>query len=125
MDMTVNVIGTNHLAERACRMVFGEDADLGPVRPAPEPLRAMLADWPGRTDQAHQVALELPITFDIGKDMGKNQAKAVVLVVCRVTVLHQGRKVGYAIRTDQAGLNAIALWETSWEQFKSRLRQAH
>jgi hypothetical protein len=34
-DMTVTVNGTEQLAQRACRMVFGEDTDLGPVMPTP------------------------------------------------------------------------------------------
>ena len=126
MEMTVTVIGSHQLAEQACRMVFGENAVAGPVRPAPRPLLELLAAWPGRDDAVHDLALELPPDlFDIEKPLEIGKVKSVVLRVCRVTVLHQGRKVGYAIRTDELGLNGIAVWESRWQAYTSRLRQAH
>lgn len=125
MDMIVAVNGTAQLAERACRMVFGEDAGRGPVRPAPETLLALLKDWPGRTDEPLRVALELPFTFDIEKDMRRNGQQAVVLVVNRITILHEGRAVGYALRTDALGLAALALYDETWAHFYRRVRQAH
>lgn len=120
-DMTVTVNGTTQLAERACRMIFGENADLGPVRPAPAVLLAVKDDWPGRADEPLRIALDMPLRFDIERDMGRHEAKAVVLTVNRITVLCQGRKVGYAIRTDQAGLNALDLYDATWRAFRQRM----
>ena len=125
-DMTVTVNGTRHLAERACRMVFGEDAGVGPVCPAPKPLLWALDNWPkDKTDQAIDLALELPIDFDIEKELGKGERKAIVIRACRVTVLHRGAKVGYAIRTNQLGLNAIAAWREANEVYMRKIRGAH
>lgn len=125
-DMWVSIRGTRQLAERACRMVFGEDADAGPKCPAPKPLLAALKNWPkDRTEEAVQIGLELPMDFDVGKEMGKGERKAVTLMANRITVLHQGRKVGYAIRTNQIGLNAIRVWQETWEAHLRKIRQAH
>lgn len=126
-DQTVTVTGTEHLAERACRMVFGDDADQGPVLPAPEPLLRLKEDWPaGRSDEAIDVALELPPTqFDLERERGKGEVLGVQLRVCRLTVLREGRKVGYAIRTNAAGLEACRLYDKAWTDFRRRMRQAH
>lgn len=124
-DMTVTVNGLERLAHDACRMVFGEDAEAGPQRPAPEPLLKLLADWPAASDAVIRVGLELPINFDISHEMSKDNVKSVVLVLHRVTVLHGGKKIGYALRTDGPGLSAIDFWATSWGRWKAQLRQAH
>jgi hypothetical protein len=125
-DMWVSVSGTQQLAERACRMVFGEDTDAGPVMATPAPLLKVLADWPKeKSDQAMDVALELPVDFDIEHEMGKGEQKAVVLRANRITVLRDGKKVGYALRTNEAGLNAIRLWGELWTAFYRRMRNAH
>lgn len=125
-DMTITVRGTRELAERACRAVFGEITEIGPAREiAPMPLLKMLKDWPAPADGVHTVALDLPVDFDIERDMGKNNVKAVVLRVHRVTILHQGKVVGYALRTDEPGLAAIDLWERMWSAFNLKLARAH
>lgn len=127
MDMTVTVPApfSRDWAETVCRMVFGEDPAHGPQVSAPEELLAVLKDWPGPTDQPITVALQLPQRFDIERDMGKGQVKAVTLVLNRITVLHRGETVGYGLRADQAGINAIDLHARAWAAFKARLRQAH
>lgn len=125
-EMTVSVHGTQQLAEKACRMVFGENADAGPVRATPAPLLKALAEWPkDKADQAIDVALELPVDFDIEHDMGHDRRKAVVIRANRITVLRNGRKVGYALRTNEAGLNGIRLWDELWTAFYRRIRNAH
>lgn len=125
-DMTVDVGGSLLDAEIACRMVFGDDAGRGPVCATPKPLLALLADWPrDKTDQVVQIALDTPVDFDINAEMGRNQARAFVLNCCRVTVLHAGHTVGYALRTDTLGLNAIAAWKSTWEAHIRKIRQAH
>lgn len=124
-DMTVTVEGLRVVAERACRMVFPEDASRGPVRPAPERLLPLLDQWPGPPDQAIQIALELPWDFSIERDMGPGRRNALVLSCCRITVLHQGQVVGYALRTDAAGLAALDVWERQMAVYQRKLRQAH
>lgn len=125
-DMTVDVNGTRQLAEGACRMVFGEDTSAGPVCPVPPPLLKLLEQWPrDRTDEALNVALDMPVNFDIAHEMARNEVKAVVLRLCRVTVLHRGQVVGHALRTDAAGLNALAVWRDTHEANMRRIRQAH
>jgi hypothetical protein len=126
-DMTVTINGTLRLAQHACRGVFGEDASKGPVLPTPEPLLEVVGQWPaGKSDEALRLALHLPVDFDPAKvSLGRNHVMAVELVACRVTVLHLGKVVGHALRTDDAGLNAISLWFEMWEAWKRRLRQAH
>lgn len=112
-DMTVNVQHPDpRLAEEACAGVFGEDANLGPVMPAPPPLLALAKAWPRRPDEAYNIALHLPVRLDLERDVPATSA--VVLAVNRVTILHLGKKFGYAIRTNAAGLDAIRLWQDSW-----------
>ena len=119
--MTVTVNGLRGVAEHACRMVFGEDANLGPQRAAPEPRLKLLADWPAPPEAVGRVGLELPIDFDIGHEMMRNGRKSVVLQVNRITVMHGGQAVGYALRTDALGLNAIDQWTSSWKRFKAAI----
>jgi hypothetical protein len=124
-DMWVSVADPA-LAERACRMVFGEDETKGPVIATPAPLLKALADWPKeKSDQVVQLGLELPTDFDLEREMGKAEVKAVALRCCRVTVLHAGKVVGYALRTDKLGINAIRMWERMWLAHLRRLRNAH
>lgn len=120
-DMTVTVVGLRSLAENACRWVFGDDANQGPLRAAPAPLLSLLGDWPAASDAILRVGLQLPIAFDIEHDMARDNVKSAVLVVNRVLVLHEGAKVGYALRTNQAGLNAIDLWTAEWARFHGKL----
>jgi hypothetical protein len=49
----------------------------------------------------------------------------VTIRACRLTVLRNGKKVGYALRTNEAGLNGIELWGELWRAWHTRLRQAH
>jgi hypothetical protein len=123
MEVTIN--GTRQLAEHACRMVFGEDANAGPVRPAPKPLLDFLAAWPGHADDVLEVALHLPWDFDIGRGMAKDNVKAVTLRVCRMSILCQGKLVGHALRTNNAGIDAIALYDDAKRAYDRRIRQAH
>lgn len=109
-DMTVTVNGSLALAEAACRQTFGEAADLGPVTFTPPPLMKLLADWPlAMRDQPIEILLHLPPAAHQA-EAGPDQLAAIRMTCCRVTVLHAGRTVGYALRTDEPGLNAIAAW---------------
>jgi hypothetical protein len=113
------------LAEEACRMVFGEDTSRGPQALIPAALRGMLPSWPKPLDVPHKVALELPVDFDIDHELGRNERKAVVLIVNRMAVYCGQQLVGHTLRTDELGLNAIkTYWETV-EAHRRRLRQAH
>lgn len=113
------------LAEAACMQVFGEDVIQGPKAPTPAALLAMLPQWPKPVDLAHKVALELPVDFDIGHELGRGERKAVVLVVNRVAVYCGPALIGHTIRTDELGLNAIATYWGTVEAQRKRLRQAH
>lgn len=113
-DMTVTILGPRSVAEAACISIFGEDAQAGPVRRAPATLLQLRENWPGRTDEACDLALNLPIDFDISHDMPADTTKAVVVRMCLVTVIHDGKPIGRALRTNELGFNAISFWEEQW-----------
>lgn len=113
------------IAEEACRMVFGPDVLKGPLLATPAALLKLLPDWPLPHDGVHRVALELPVDFDIEKEMGRKERKAVVLDAHRLAIYCGPVRVGHSIRTDQLGINALqTYWETV-EAHRRRLRQAH
>jgi hypothetical protein len=123
-EMTVTVLG--HAPEAACRMMFGTNAELGPVTPVPEPLLLLLDHWPMAVDDVIDVAMALPQDFNVEKVSLFGRQMAVQLRLCRVTVLNaKGERLGYALRTDEAGLNAIELWRGEHERHLRRIRQAH
>jgi len=124
--MEITLLGTTiRDAERACRMVFGEDANQGPLIAAPDALLAFKDAWPGHKDEVLTLSLELPMDFDIEHFMAKDNRKAVVLRCHRLTILHQGKAVGFALRTDALGINALELHRDTWAQYNNRVRQAH
>lgn len=120
--MFVHVLGDIARAEAACRMVFGEDADAGPLVASPKPLLDLLAQWPGHADEVLTVALHLPrIMFRPEVSSSERTRSAVELRLCKLDVLHEGRKIGEALRTDALGINAIELYERAL----ASMRQAH
>lgn len=117
-DMTVTVNGPLRLAEEATRAVFGENADLGPVMPlAPLPLLLLKDKWPAPGDSPCTVALNLPGQ----EDLETGRAVSVALDVNRVTILHEGKAVGYAIRTNDLGLDAIRAYNSAAELHRRRM----
>lgn len=125
-DMWVR-IASRPLAEDALRMVFGEDVARGPQLATPAALLKLLepGQWPGSAEQPLRVALQTPVDFDISRELAKGEGKQLVLTVNRMTVYCGREALGYALRTDQLGLNAIrTYWETV-EAHRRQLRQAH
>lgn len=114
-DMTVTFLGPLSAAEEALVSIFGEDADKGPVRRAPKYMLDLIKHWPGRTDEACDIALNLPPElFDIERATLAQTTSALVVTCCLVTVIHEGKAIGRALRTNAFGLNAIAMWEEKW-----------
>lgn len=112
MDMTVTVNGPLALAEEATRMVFGVDANRGPVMPAPLPLLELKDQWPGHPDEPADISLQMPP--NPLAEQAKNTQMGLVLRCNRITILHNGKAVGFAIRTDDLGINAIVAWKRAW-----------
>lgn len=113
-------------AEEACRMVFGPTPSQPPVLPLPRPLRGLLADWPGHPAEPLDVALQLPPTsFEIDRYREGKTLLNLQLRCCRVTILCDGKRVGYALRTDDLGLDAIRVWHEAEAIYQRTIRQAH
>jgi hypothetical protein len=123
-DETLTIVGHAQAAEEACQSLFLRP-DAPPVRRLPAPLLAVKDQWPGRTDQPAEVTLELPYDFDISRELPAGHVMALTLTVVRVTVLHQGKRVGYALRTNPEGLGSILAWERAWAVYNRKIRQAH
>lgn len=116
-------ISSRGIAERALFSTFGEDVTRGPAVPTPQPLLDFLAQWPGHKDDILTCALHLPADADLERVLGKGQTNAVSLRVHRMAVLCEGKLVGYTLRTDQLGINAIELWQGAHRLH--RMRGAH
>jgi hypothetical protein len=122
-EESITVNGPLTAAEEACRMVFGPTPNTPPVLPLPPPLRNLVDNWPANPSEASDVALELPPTsFEIER-AGKKMLN-VTFRCCRVTIVHEGKKVGYALRTDALGLDAIRVWFDA-QKTAARIRKLH
>lgn len=111
-------------AYAAVNAVFGDDISGGPRIPRGyKTIEDLIANWPTVHDEVIDFALHLPWTFDISRQMAKNERKAVMARGHLVRIRHASWHVGNALRVDEPSIGSIQAWIAAHEAHRHNLRK--
>jgi hypothetical protein len=113
MEIVINGPDAQRLGAEACKSLFGEDADKGPVRLSPPILEQIKNDWPAGPKDVLDIGLEPPPGAPIN---------GFKITLHRVAIIVGGRRIGYGLRLSDLSLMGLRAYERAWATYRASQR---